>query len=157
MKPEETIDFHLRRLWLKIYRLYNFEAGKSGGTMSVGYILLNIDKEGTPSTKLGPKMGVESRSLTRTLKTMIEKQLIYKTTADNDKRIVLICLTEEGKKNREKARKAVMELNEYLRDHISRKEMELFLDVSEKINRLLDRSEIFAESASTTKPRNIEI
>ena len=32
--------------------------------MSIGYALLNIDKDGTPSTKLGPKMGMEARSLT---------------------------------------------------------------------------------------------
>ncbi|NQX92775.1 MAG: MarR family transcriptional regulator, partial [Flavobacteriales bacterium] len=58
MKPEETIDFHIRWAWSKISRMYNVEAAKYGGTMSIGYVLLNIEKDGTPSTKLGPKMGM---------------------------------------------------------------------------------------------------
>ena len=73
MKQEDTIDFHLRWAWHSIARMYNMEAAKFGTTMSVGQILLNVDVEGTPSTKLGPKMGMESRSLTRILKSMEEK------------------------------------------------------------------------------------
>ena len=72
MKPEETFDFHIRWAWARISRMYNAQAANFGGTMSIGYVLLNIDREGTPSTKLGPKMGMESRSLTRTLKGMEE-------------------------------------------------------------------------------------
>ncbi len=63
MKPEETVDFHIRWAWAKISRYYNAAASPFGGSMSIGYVLLNVDKEGTPSTKLGPKMGMESRSL----------------------------------------------------------------------------------------------
>ena len=74
MKPEETIDFHIRWAWHSIARLYNIEAARLGGSMSVGYVLLNIDLEkGCPSTKLGTKMGMEPRSLTRTLKSMEKK------------------------------------------------------------------------------------
>jgi MarR family transcriptional regulator, organic hydroperoxide resistance regulator len=55
MKPEETIDHPIRWAWHRIARRYNAEAAKHGGTMSIGYVLLTIDPEGTPSTKLGPK------------------------------------------------------------------------------------------------------
>ena len=90
MKPEETIDFHIRWAWHSIARMYNLEASKHGSTMSVGQTLLNIDlEEGTPSTKLGPKMGMEPRSLTRTLKTMEEKGLIFRQPDEIDKRIRL--------------------------------------------------------------------
>jgi len=51
MRQEETIDFQIRGAWAKISRMYNVEAGKFGGTMSMGYILLNIDKDGSPSTR----------------------------------------------------------------------------------------------------------
>ena len=143
MKPEQTVDFHLRWLWQKIIRIYNQEASKFGGTMSVGYALLNIDKEGTPSTKLGPKMGMESRSLTRTLKAMEEKGLIYKAQDKNDGRLVLLHLTEEGKKYRETSREVVLRLNEYLYQNISREKLETFFEVSNKINSLLDKSSIY--------------
>ena len=143
MKPEQTIDFHLRWLWLKIIRIYNTEAAKFGGTMSVGYVLLNIDKEGTPSTKLGPKMGIESRSLTRTLKSMEEKGLIYKTQDQKDGRMVLIHLTEEGKMYRDTSREVVLKLNEYLHKNIDPKELETFFRVASDINNLLDASDIY--------------
>lgn len=143
MKPEETIDFHLRWLWQKIMRIYNHEASKFGGTMSVGYILLNIDKKGTPSTKLGPKMGIESRSLTRTLKSMEEKGLISKSQAPDDKRIVLIHLTNEGKKYRDTSKKVVIRLNEYLREHLDLEDLDTFFKVANQVNSLLDRPNIY--------------
>ena len=35
--------------------------------MSVGFILMYVEKQGSPSTSLGPKMGMEPTSLSRTL------------------------------------------------------------------------------------------
>ena len=85
MQPEEIIDFHIRHSWHKISRMYNQIAAKYDLTMSMGFILLIIDKEGTPSTQLGPRMGMEPTSLSRTLKTMEDKNLIYRQTDDIDK------------------------------------------------------------------------
>jgi len=45
------VDFAIRHLWHKISRMYNQQANEHGLTMSIGFILLNIDKEGTPSTQ----------------------------------------------------------------------------------------------------------
>ena len=102
MKPEETIDFHIRWAWHGIARMYNMEASKYDSTMAVGQTLLNIDiKEGTPSTKLGPKMGMEPRSLTRILKSLEQKGLVYKKTDKTDKRMVRIHLTPAGINHRD--------------------------------------------------------
>lgn len=114
--------------------------------MSVGFVLLNIDKEGTPSTKLGPKMGIESRSLTRTLKSMEEKNLIYKTHDANDGRLVLIHLTEEGKNYRDTSREVVISLNDYIENGIDPKKLKIFFEVAEEINTLLDDTDIFKEA-----------
>ena len=111
--------------------------------MSVCYVLLNIDKEGTPSTKLGPKMGIESRSLTRTLKSMEEKNLIRRSANPDDKRVVLIHLTEDGKKYRDTSREVVIRLNQYLREHLEAEEVEVFFNVAKKINGLLDSPDIY--------------
>jgi len=79
LKREETIDFNIKAAWHAIARMYNQQAIKYGGTMSVGFALLNINsEEGTPATKIGPLMGLETRSLTRLLKSMDEKGLIYR-------------------------------------------------------------------------------
>ena len=45
MKPEETVDFHIRWSWHNISRMYNLKASDFGGTMAIGYTLLNIDKD----------------------------------------------------------------------------------------------------------------
>ena len=97
MKPEDTIDFNIRSTWHKIARMYNVQAAEHGVSMATGMVLLNIDlKEGTPSTSLGPKMGMESRSLTRTLKNLEDQKVIYRQADKHDKRKVRIFLTELG-------------------------------------------------------------
>jgi DNA-binding MarR family transcriptional regulator len=102
MKPEETIDFNIRSTWHKIARMYNIQASEYGVSMATGMVLLNIDlKEGTPSTSLGPKMGMESRSLTRTLKNLEDEKIIYRQPDKKDKRMVRIFLTELGMEKRD--------------------------------------------------------
>ena len=61
---DKTIDYILRATWQAVARMYNEEASNYGATMATGFALLSIDKEnGTPSTTLGPKMGMEATSL----------------------------------------------------------------------------------------------
>src|SRR6187551_3712144 len=103
MKKEETVDHNLRTAWHAIARMYNQQAVKYDATMSMGFVLLNINSdEGIPATKIAPLMGLESRSLTRLLKTMEEKGLVYRQGDKIDKRSVRIMLTKDGKLKREK-------------------------------------------------------
>ncbi len=70
--------------------------------MAIGFALLSIDKEeGTPSTYISNRMGMEATSLTRTLKTLEEKGLIIRKKNPDDGRGVLIYLNDLGKKIRE--------------------------------------------------------
>lgn len=95
---DKTIDYILRATWQAVSRMYNEEASKYGATMATGFALLSMDKNiGTPSTSLGPQMGMEATSLTRTLKSMEEKGLIIRKRNPDDGRGVLIYLTELGK------------------------------------------------------------
>ena len=88
-------------------KMYNELVSASGITVSVGFALLNIDvKDGTPSTALGPKMGMESTSLSRLLKTMDTQGLIIKESDPNDKRSVVLKLTNTGVEKRNIARSA---------------------------------------------------
>lgn len=144
MKAHETIDFPIRQTWHKIMRIYNSEATKYGGSMSLGYILLNIDqKNGEYSTKLGPKMGMESTSLARTLKTMEEKNLIYRQVDDKDKRRVKILLTEDGKKLRTTAKDVVIKFNNHIQSKIKAKKLTTFFEVIQQINDIIDNEDIF--------------
>jgi DNA-binding MarR family transcriptional regulator len=144
MKPEETIDFHIRWAWAKISKAYNTEAAKNGATMAIGYVLLNIDKEGTPSTKLGPRMGMEPTSLSRILKSMEELKLIKRVADKSDKRIVKIQLTAKGREMREVSKVAVMRFNSMVYENIPSEKLSTFFEVMKQIHILLE-NKVFAE------------
>ena len=137
-EKEYYMDFAIRHLWHKIQRMYNQKANEYGLTMSIGFILLNVEKEGTPSTQLGPKMGMEPTSLSRTLKTMEEKGLIYRKNDEVDKRKVLIFLTEEGIEKRRTAKEVVFEFNEKLVANIPKTKLKTFYEVAERLDATLD-------------------
>ncbi len=140
----KTIDYILRATWQAVARMYNEEATKYGATMSTGFALLSMDKEnGTPSTALGPKMGMEATSLTRTLKSMEEKGLIIKEKNPLDGRGVLIYLTEFGKEKREFSKNTVLKFNEAVLQNISEEQLQHFIEVSEIINELIQDKNIF--------------
>lgn len=141
---KKTIDHLMRCTWQAIARMYNEEASKYNSTMATGFALLSIDpKKGTPSTALGPKMGMEATSLSRTLKTLEEKKLIIRKPNPNDGRSVLIYLTEMGKVNRDASRVAVLKFNQAIKDEIGNKSLENFYDTIEKINNLISKKKIF--------------
>ena len=133
MKPEETIDFHLKSAWQSLSRMYNDLAQSYGGTMATGHVLLSIDSKGTPSTALGPKMGMEATSLSRTLKVLEERQLIERSKHPSDGRVVLIHLTDEGKKMRAHARNAVIEFNSRIQELVAPSDLQAFFRVAQGI------------------------
>lgn len=143
MKAEDTIDHPIRWAWHQIAKLYNSEAGKYGGTMSIGYVLLNIDPEGTPSTSLGPKMGMEPTSLSRILKHLEQDGLITRSRDTQDGRISRIKLTKTGKAMRDVSRSTVIRFNTALASQLSKKDMQDFRRVMNKINHTLSQGEIF--------------
>jgi DNA-binding MarR family transcriptional regulator len=144
MKREETVDYNIKAAWHVIARMYNQQALKYGGTMSIGFALLNIHtEEGTPATKIAPMMGLEARSLTRLLKSMEEKGLIYRETDKNDKRSVRIRLTKEGRKNKEKAKNTVLRFNDVVREEIDEEQLNAFFDVLKRINQIVERNNIY--------------
>ena len=141
---EKTIDYTLRATWQAVARMYNDEASNYGATMATGFTLLSIDKEGgTPSTTLGPKMGMEATSLTRTLKSMEEKGLIYRKPNPDDGRGVLIYLTEFGKEKRELSKNTVLKFNEIVKQNVPAEKLQDFMEVSEIINELISEKKIF--------------
>jgi len=143
MIREETIDFHIKTAWHGIYRRYNQIASQYGSTTTMGYVLLNIDiEQGTPVMKIGPSIGMESRSLTRILKTLEERGMIYKQKDLEDKRSVRVFLTKEGKEKREIAKNTVIALNDQMRKAIPPAKLKTFFEVIGQINQLIENNKI---------------
>ncbi len=144
---DKTIDYVLRTTWLTVQKMYNEEAAKFESTMATGFTLLNIDPEkGTPSTALGPKMGMEATSLSRILKTMEVRGLIERKANPNDGRSVLIHLTEFGREKREYSKEKVLTFNDTIRDHVSTEKLDHFYEVAELINDMVTNKKIYNQS-----------
>lgn len=139
MRPEETFDFRIRRSWISMSKMYNDLVSSSGITVSVGFALLNIDvKKGTPSTALGPKMGMESTSLSRILKSMERDGLIFKEAHPQDKRSVLLKLTPLGIEKRNASKTAVIKFNDAVRKMLGDSKSEEFFSTMNTIEKTID-------------------
>lgn len=141
---EKTIDYVLRATWQAVSRMYNEEASKFDGSMAIGFALLSIDKEeGTPSTYISNRMGMEATSLTRTLKTLEEKGLIIRKKNPDDGRGVLIYLTDLGKQMREQSKTTVLKFNDVVKQNITQEKLNHFMEVADVINDLITEKKIF--------------
>ncbi|MAZ29630.1 MAG: MarR family transcriptional regulator [Cytophagaceae bacterium] len=143
-KKELTIDHALRATWQAVTKMYNEQAAQFDVTMATGFALLSIDPhEGTPSTALGPRMGMEATSLSRTLKSMEERGLIQRKPNPADGRGVLIHLTEFGLKNRELSKEKVLRFNEVVHETVDEVKIKHFFDVIHAINDLIQNKKIY--------------
>lgn len=138
MDKNKSIDHQLRATWQAVAKMYNEQATKHDSTMATAFVLLNIDYEnGTPSTALGPLMGMEPTSLSRLLKTMEDKGAICREKNPKDGRSVIIKLTDFGKDMREVSKNYVYQFNNKVREYITEEELETFFKVTTTINKLI--------------------
>ncbi|MFN8406061.1 MAG: MarR family transcriptional regulator [Sphingobacteriaceae bacterium] len=136
MQSKETIDYFLKIAWQRIANNYNQIGAEFELTQATGYMLINIDKEGTAVSQIASLLGLKSTSLSRMLNNMEKLGLIYRRAAPHDKRSVKIFLTELGKKKRRIAKEVIQEFNEYLNVHINSNERLQLINTLKKINQL---------------------
>jgi DNA-binding MarR family transcriptional regulator len=146
MKPEETVDYNIKVAWHAISRMYNTQAAQNDITTSIGFVLLNIDQErGTPATKIAPLLGLETRSLTRILRSMEDKGLIYKQADSVDKRSVRIFLTPLGLEKKEVSRQTVRHFNLKIREKIPQSQLDVFFKVAAQITNMIEGKTLFED------------
>ena len=139
-----TVDALYRAAWQAIAKMYNEEAAKYDTSMATGLALLSIDPvHGTPSTAIAPKMGMEATSLSRTLKTLENKELIVREPNPDDGRSVLLKLTTAGLEKRDLSKSFVVKFNERVNQNIDAKKLEAFREVSETIIELIQSKNIY--------------
>lgn len=144
MDKNKSIDHQLRATWQAVAKMYNEQAAKHDSTMATAFVLLNIDFEkGTPSTALGPLMGMEPTSLSRLLKTMEDKGVVCREKSPTDGRSVIIKLTDYGKEMRQISKGHVYQFNNEVRKHITEEELNLFFKVTTTINKLITEKTVY--------------
>jgi DNA-binding MarR family transcriptional regulator len=137
-EKKTLIDFTIRHAWHRISRMYNQKAVIHGITMSYGFILMTVEKEGTPSTKLGPMMGMEPTSLSRTLKSMEDEGFLIRRESEKDRRKVHIFLTEKGIEKRRLVRSFLISFNNELESKTSPEDLKGFHKVMNALDNLMD-------------------
>jgi DNA-binding MarR family transcriptional regulator len=139
MEPEDTIDYNIRKTWFNITKMYNRTATDYMASTSLAMIVLNIDMiEGTPSTQLGPNMGMESTSLSRSLNKLEKSGYIARKPDPKDKRKSIIHLTKSGLAGREVAKEIVLDFNNKVFSHFNKSEMDTFFNILKKINHIIN-------------------
>ena len=129
----------IRSSWIELFKFYNDQASKEGGTLSMAFVLLTInEKYGTPVAKIAPRMNMEPNSLSRLLKSLEEKGFISKRKDLSDKRKVYICLTKSGLKLRDKASEKLFALEKIIKSKISNTELTSFFNVLDYISEILE-------------------
>jgi DNA-binding MarR family transcriptional regulator len=136
MKQQETVDYFLKVVWQNMANTYNQIAAGFGITQAIGYVLINIDKEGTAVSRLAGLLGVKATSLSRMLNNMEELGLIYRETSSGDKRSVKVFLTDFGVEKRKLAKEVVISFNDFLNQNLSISEKNNLISTLQKINKL---------------------
>jgi len=136
MKQQETIDYLLKVVWQNMSNTYNQIASGFDITQAIGYVLINIDKDGTAVSQLAGLLGVKATSLSRMLNNMEESGLIYREASSDDKRSVKVFLTDFGRQKRQVAKGVVRSFNEYLNDHLTISEKNNLVAGLQKLNKL---------------------
>ncbi|MBF5026440.1 MarR family winged helix-turn-helix transcriptional regulator [Planobacterium oryzisoli] len=130
----ENIDLIVKSTWLAVSKMYSEMASEYDSTAVQALTLLKIDpKEGTRSTNLGPKMAIEPTSLTRIIKLLEDNGFIYKEKTTQDKREVIIKLTDKGLRHRDISKDVVVNFNKIVCEKVSTEHLEIFKNVMEVI------------------------
>ena len=131
---ETVVIYHIKRCWHEMEKVYNKVAAEHGGSLAMGFALLAIKNEGTPVTQIGPRIGMEPNSLSRLLKSMEKKELVYRKKDHEDKRRVYICLTEKGVDMQKLAMEVVFKLNNMISENITQEKLDVFFEVMNKVS-----------------------
>ena len=149
MIVDETVDYHLRSTLFTMRRMYNLMAQEFGITQGIGYALINIGEEGIPATKIAPLMGMTSSSLSRMLKNMEDNGYIFRKQDLEDRRVVRIFLSFDGRALKKKIEDVVLDFNTKLLKRLSKNEIKAF----EKVNSIIkEEAKSELEKLKLTQP-----
>lgn len=148
MKAQDTIGYQIKSTWQAIVKMYNRLTTEHDFSQAEGYVLISIKKGGIPVTKIAPLMGIEPTSLSRLIKTMENKGLIYREKDEIDRRVVKLYLTKKGLELKKISKNMVVDYNKSIYDEIGKEEMENFLNTMEKIRKLTCEKDFINDESS---------
>jgi DNA-binding MarR family transcriptional regulator len=128
VQKKESLDIKLKTAWHLVDRKYNQLANQYDLSSTMALILLTIDPNtGTPVTKIGPALGLNSRGLSRLFDSLEEKKLIKRKTDKSDARKSLVTLTSQGIKRRELLNENFKQINQKITQQLGEKKTETLI------------------------------
>lgn len=108
-------------------------------TYSEFVLLLRLyDNEGCSQDKMGRDLYLDKAVITRVIKLLEQKELIYRKSGDRDRRTKLLYLTEKGKKLENHIKGIIHKLIYYLADGMDVRQVAIlmkgFNDIAEKMS-----------------------
>jgi len=133
------VTYKLKTSWLSIEKFYNEVAARNDASLAMAFVLMAINNEkGSPVTSIAPRIGMEPNSLSRILKSLIERGYVYKDKKSKDKRKVYICLTPKGIEKQKIALENVFFLETQIKLSLSDSDLEGFFKVTNAINTTIE-------------------
>jgi DNA-binding MarR family transcriptional regulator len=89
-----------RRTLRQLEQLLGFQAGDRCGPVSMPqcHLILEIEAAGeTSASELCDRLFLDKSTLSRTIDTLVTRGLVVRTQDPNDRRVVRLCLTDEGR------------------------------------------------------------
>ena len=134
---KQLVVYQIKTAWLQIQKMGDKIASKYDATLSMAFVLMAIyEEDGTPVTKIAPRIGMEPNSLSRLLKSLEKKKYISKSNDKSDKRVVLIQLTPMGKERREIALRSVFRMEKEVLKEVAEDDLAGFFRVMSVVNTL---------------------
>ncbi|MDO4804171.1 MAG: MarR family transcriptional regulator [Lachnospiraceae bacterium] len=132
LKLDKQICFPLYACSRNVVNLYTLFFKPIGLTYTQYIVLLVLwEKDGISVGELGKKLYLDNGTLTPLLKKMQEKGYLIRQRSHDDERIVLVSLTEEGSKLRDKVEDIPARINDSL--SLTSEEMETLYGLLYKV------------------------
>ena len=132
--PENYICFKLNKVRRKIHRYYESKLSPFNITPSQFYVLSALwDKNELKFKDLARRLDMDGATLTGILDRMEKRGFIERKEDPEDRRSVLVCLTDKSKEIRPQMIEIAQDLDQEFRDKVPDEEFRLLLKVLDQL------------------------
>ena len=107
-------------------------------TAPQAFHLLSIPVDGISMSGLANKLGLDTSTLTRNIQKLEKLEFVRRKQDRNDKRILVVCLTDKGRGKVEKVEDSLLDLNFSMMKHIDLDDQENIPEMLEKLTWAMD-------------------
>ena len=107
-------------------------------TAPQAFHLLSIPTDGISMSGLANKLGLDTSTLTRNIQKLEKLEFVRRKQDRNDKRILVVCLTDKGRAKVEKVEDYLLDLNFSMMKYIDLDDQENIPEMLEKLTWAMD-------------------